>query len=236
MVRRFRAIYRTRGSRRILRRRTYRTTRRARSNRIYRRFIRRSAVKPELKWVVGTNNGEVAASTAGSVRGNPATLPIGTGVSQRIGNKIKTIRCDVNLTLINNSLTTLPNAAPARQQAQTRYILWAPRTSYSTAVAYMNNLGIATHVDFSYVTVYRDSYLSLSPPYMAEATSNDIAGGPSPYMKTIRMKLKWPRSVTFTDDNGSDLVNTKYALYLTVVNSYLATAYSITTKMWYFDA
>ena len=216
--------------------RMFRGVRRTRGS-IFKRFIKRTALKPELKYVLTTSSNTTAGGTPFTFALTPAVLGEGTGISARVGNQVSFIKFDTRLEFKNNSPTTT-GAAPVVQSGRIRVCVWTPRIDFTRSLAYMNSIDMNTHIDYNAVTLLKDFQTYLSPPYMAEATSNDIAGGPFPYARTIPFTQKFPRKVKFggINDGGiSTLDEEKETCYLTFYSD-LNVAWLHNTKLWYFDS
>lgn len=232
--------FRRRGGR-IYRRRRFRTTRVQRSRRIFRRFIRRRAAQVELKYQYqGPVLAEIPAANNYTNNAHSNAFVQNTGVGARVGNQIKFVKVDFNIQIFNNSATTLPLRAPAVQSAYTRILFWTPRVAVAQATDYMTNIvGVITPIDFTVVTVLRDVLVNLSPPYMAEATTNDIAGGPFAYSVIRHFKIPHPRKVKFASANinpNNTIDPDTHQLYFTIVNSSLDTRIAYSNKIYFIDA
>lgn len=164
----------------------------------------------------------------------PLTLNQGTNYDQRVGNQVNFIKVDGRMNFRNDSATTV-GTAPQVPNSLVRLIVWSPRVDYSTALTYMNALQTGSLLDPLYATYHRDITFSLSPPYMAEATSNDIAGGPSLYSTIKNLSIRFPRKVKFAP-SSVNVDEEKYSLYFTVVNGQLNLIGFYNFRTWYFDS
>lgn len=221
--------------RRFNRRRKFRTTRVQKSRRLFRKFIRRKALKPELKYqTTDSQSPSIPPNGCYTAKVTPSQINFGTSAGTRIGQRVNFIKLDITAQVRNDSTTSV-TSAPTMQSAPHRFVVWSPRTDITTAVTYMNAIGVGTIIDYSYVTVYRDVIFHLSPPYMAESTSNDIAGGPCLYLWLRRFSLRFPRKVTF--GGGNTLVDEeKYSCYFTVVTSGFPAVANLSHRTYYYDA
>lgn len=227
--------------RRVFRRRF--TSRRARSRRIFKKFIRRRAIRPELK-----NNVSTVVISAGVSVGTNLTnwaitdrLAVGTGISNRIGGQVNFVKVDLGVKLTNNS-SQLAGAAPIRHSAECRVIVWSPRIDITQATTFMASIS-STHdmVDPNAVTVHRDRLVQLSPTYTVGSTAGTVVAnaGNAPYSRTLKFKIKYPRKVMFgnasTNPNGL-FDDEKHGIYVTVYAIDLAILVSWTGRLFFFDA
>jgi len=236
------SIYRRNGRYRGVRR-TY-TSKRVRSNRIFRRFVRRTATKPELKWIIaawgsgsiGTQQG--APATYYTQAMTPITLNPGTGVGTRIGNQVNFIKVDARWVINDDSNQTFPLKAPARNTFPVRIVVWTPRRPVLQASNHIEQLNIQSQIDFDQVTVLMDTIQYISPTYIEESETNEPAGGPRLSALVIKRSFKFPRKVKFTTGNN-DLDPEKDILYVTFkVHLVLNAGITVTAenKTWYFDS
>lgn len=215
----------------------FRPSRIQKSRRIFKRFIRRTAIRPELKFVDAQQTiPNIIPLTSRSFKLSPDAIETGVSRSQRTGAQVKFIKVDLNAVFRNNSSTTSPAVAPSIQSANHRFIIWTPRVDITAAINYMNSItNYAVLFDYNIITIVRDITFALSPPYMSEATTNDIAGGPRPYEIMKKFKIPHPRKVKFFNQAGT-IDEERYTLYCTIVTSYLDTIMILNTRTFYFDA
>lgn len=211
---------------------------RKRFGKIYRRFVRRKAMKPELKFGVIAQS---AILTGGSSPArvttfvSPDQISTGTGNNQKIGRQVNLVKMFIRLQIRNNSDTT--GTAPAIHTGVSRIVLWTPRVDSTAAITYMNTLGsVLDQIDFDTVTVVKDTLVTLSPPYMQELAGADISAGPKNYQRVFGWMIKFPRKAKFYEANNANLNPDKDILYMTIVGGVLKTSTDFTTKLFYFDA
>lgn len=229
-------------------RRYWRTTRlrprAVRSNRIFRRFIRRTAPRPELKWSLNTfNSGSVGTQTGATDTFytqalSPLTLNPGTGVGTRIGNQLNFIKVDCRFFYQDNSNQTTPLTAPDYLSYPVRTIIWTPRRPYTEAAAHVQGLTDQQLIDYDQVTVHRDLTVYLSPTYINESGTNEPAPGGRNSGIVKNFKVKFPRKVKLTAANN-DLDPQTDILYVTFLCSSVPRSGCIVyanSKTWYFDS
>lgn len=239
----FRRRYKRTYRRRTFKKRRY-TSRRTRSNRIFKRFIRRDALKPELKYKnsiydsgsIGNQNGATSRFYTDSVM--PATITNGPTVNDRIGNQINVIKCDLRFYIRDFSNQTTPLSAPINLTYSIRCIIWSPRRPVAQALAHIQSREMESQIDYNLVTVYRDVMLKMSPTYIAEATTNEPNGGPRDGQILKVFKIKFPRKIKFTPVND-DLDPDKDMLFATFkVNTTSGAGIRVNgdNRVWFFDS
>lgn len=221
--------------------RMFRRTPRARTRYRLRRFVRRP-MRTELKWLItaSTSNQDVGPGLHITQPISATAIPQGPGINERVGNQCKLTRVGLHLVVLNNSPTTAPITAPTVQSSICRVIIWSPRIEVARVLNYFNAVPIRviTQLDFNVMTVHKDQLVYLSPPYMAEATTNDIAGGPFALGKQYRWSFFFPRSVKFSNVAGdsADVDDDKDVMYCTVVAGNLDVRWTFEAKTWFKDA
>lgn len=237
-MRRFRAIYRTRGSRKAYSnntysRRKYRTTRVQRSNRIFRKFIRRTAIRPELKFSDLNYEGTVNANSVQNIRVSMSNMETGTAHYQRIGNQVNFVKVDLRMIVRNNSSTT-SGSAPVEASFYHRIIIWSPRIDFNAASLAMTGMDFNDIIDHNAVTVYRDVMQILYPPYMQEDLTDATPAGNGRDKIFRKFSIKFPRKVKF-GLGLTGLDEEKNSLYMTI-KTQGAIAYNTQSRVWFFDA
>jgi len=224
--------------RRVFRRKrfvNYKARRWMKGQRLFRRFLRKKS-KPELKYntsQINFNNMVANTNTTSSI--TPTALQSGTLRSEKIGQQVKFVKVSIRLLVNNDSATTAPEAAPSLQSSLNRIIIWTPRLDMETCQEYMSNLVIPTLLDPNYITVLRDVTFNMSPPYMQEATNNDIAGGPFARQYIKRFEILHPRNVHFPFDSNS-IDEEKYGMFITFVNGEFINDMICFARTFYYDA
>lgn len=220
-----------------------RTGRRARSNRIFRRFIRRRAIRPELKWASNSINATVG-NQAGATNVNsysfaltPQAIGQGTGIGDRIGNELNFIKVDIRTTYVDDSTLTDGNR-PAHHSYLVRQVIWSPRVDIDLALAYMNDINSYSNIDFNNATILSDTTFTMSP--RIEGVAGVVVGqATNPSLKLVTRKVKFPRKVKFSNNTLTTVDEEKYTLYMTIVCDTVAQAgvhHYTEAKTWYFDS
>lgn len=216
----------------------------ARSRRIFKRFIRRRAVRPELKFSdnvftsgpIGSQSTATAAFYTQAV--TPLTLAPGTGVGTRIGSQVNFVKVDFRMFIVDDSNQTFPLNAPVLCSYPIRLIIWTPRRPYLQAAAHVQGLNVHQLPNYDILTVFKDITFNLSPTYVAETTSNEPGAASSNASILRTFKLMFPRKVKLTDAN-SDLDPQTDILYATwICNSVGRAGVQVycDAKTWFFDA
>lgn len=229
-------------ARRMLRRYWRRTSlrprsRRARSNRLFRRFIRRSN-KPELKYILSEWDQAVNENVKYTNSISAIEIAKGTSAGQRVGNQLRLVKLDFSFLIRDNSSQTI--TAPTVQSYNVRVVVWTPRTDYNRAATYMNLLSIAGHIDYNFVTVYRDFHVKLSPAYM-QGTAAVVGAAPFAFSKVVRMKIKFPRKVHLQDnsdllDEDKDVMFATFVAEDTPGTAIAGIRIFTQSKLWFYDA
>lgn len=246
-------IYKSRSRSRYAFRKIRKTPRIVKSKRIFRRFIRRNAIKPELKYYrqhfdfdsefsntsTTTNPGTYSAQLT------PVNLPQGTGVGTRIGNQVNFIKFDFRMLLraetFTNSAGTFFNGND--NSFLVRCTIWSPRVTFTEAQNYMNGISSEENINFDMVTVHKDWMIRLGnnqyqSNFNSGGTPTILAGGVADsYFKKI--SLKFPRKVKFGVDGDTALDQEKYAAFVTYTSKFnILSAFhgDLDIKTWYFDS
>lgn len=223
-------------------RKAYRRTGRiAKSRRIFRRFINRQALKPELKHVVQSGNqlvgyGGTGVGTNYATSLTPITLAQGVTTATRIGNMIKYVKVDLRMVFYDNSGNT-GATAPDWSSFLVRYVIWTPRSSTSDANAYVTNITMNSVLDFDALTVYKDVTFSLAPAFIDVGSTSQVNTG-ARCQKVINHKIMFPRKVHFSATN-TDLDPSKDIMNIVVIpqnNAGIGFYFNFSCKTWYFDA
>lgn len=210
------------------------SSRRRRTYNIMRRMRRSS--RPELKFItLNLEDGNVGRNTTVTRNITPVIIEQGVGVGQRIGNQVKTIKAVMRYYIRDNSFQTAPAVAPNIHTGLVRTIIWTPKTDYGQSLNYMATVALLTHIDFNIVKIVRDMVTSISPSYMAEATTNDISAATAPFQRLRTLVIPFPRRITLGPGINS-FDEEKQILYMTIISPNLSIAYSFSTKLYYTDA
>lgn len=199
---------------------------------IFKRFIKRTAIKPELKWV--TADQTFSSTTTTSSRAFSAVaIPQGTAVNNHIGGQCNLIKVDYRMYLVYNRDTV------AQRLSDTgRYVLWTPRVDLGKATAYMNTISVTTIIDIQYVTIHEDRLVYLSPNDTQSGSTVTPGSGPMKNNVVVTGSCKFPRKVKFPSVTAdiSDLDDEKNIMYITNVNQSARYDYDCRTKLWFFDS
>lgn len=216
---------------------------RFRSKRIFKKFIKRRAIKPELKYVIVNQSQQVGLQSGSGGPTFSTTLSAdsitqGSTVQNRIGAKVNIIKVDVNILIKDNSNQTFPLVAPKLGSYLVRIICWAPRTTVALAQTYMTALSINSNIDFHQATVYHDKCYNFAISYISETTSNDPAPGMGMAIRNFKWKFKFPRKVHLPQ--GQDELDVeKYVMFITYIANDLTGAGIVfyqESKTWFYDS
>lgn len=232
-------IYKVRTNR--LRRTGY-FRRTGRSNRIFRRFISRRAVKPELKkiftqWnqIVGYGGTGVGVSYTFNV--TPLTMAQGITSYTRIGTTVKFVKVDIRLLLLDASGVT-GVTAPDYASCLLRIIVWSPRIASASAATQLGSTGMTGFADTDSATIYYDKIMVTQPAFIDVGSTGYLNAGADKVNCHRRMSFKFPRKVHFKEAN-TDIDPDKDIMYITIVPQNVA-GYGVTvylnSRLWYFDS
>lgn len=247
-------FYKKRSVSRYRKRYMKRTSKVKKSNYLFRKFIRRRALKPELKYSDSTFSFDsyfytgTPSSTPGtySAQITPIALTQGPGVGGRIGNQLSFVKFDFRMVLhaepFQNAGGTF--SAPVGNTILVRTTIWSPRVVFSEAQAYMNNITNETNIDFNMITVHRDMNIMMAVDALSSVNYSSSVGvingtGGFPDTCSRVFKVKFPRKVKFGVDADITIDQEKYSAFVTFTlkkNNYTAIHGDIDCKTWYFDS
>lgn len=245
VIRRRALLYASRRNRTLRRRMDFvmrATGRRGRSNRLFRRFINRRAIRPELKWTTNIANAQLGNSIGSTALTSttpltPVTIGQGVGIGSRVGDQVKFVKIDVR-TVLRDASGANNVTAPLLPDYLIRCIVWSPRVDITAATTNMNAMTIQLQVDYNIVTVISDRTYRLAPHFIGDTVSADPNTG-ALSTRVLYHKFKFPRKVKFAG-NTIDLVDEeKFSCYMTFICDNLTGVgftYNINSKTWYFDS
>lgn len=215
---------------------------RQRSARIYRRFIRRKAKKPELKYKSIVAAAGLATGGASATRitfaASTDNIANGTGVDQKIGRQVNLTKVNIRMRIANNSANG-SLTAPSEANGIYRVIFWTPRVDFTAATNYMNTLTTPIdQINFDIVTVHYDRCMSNSNPIMAAVAGSVYgpSGGPSLGERVILKTFKFPRKCKFYEASPATLNVDKDILYCTIIGGRLSILIDCVSRTWYYDS
>lgn len=227
---RFRGAFRFRKFSRYSRGRMLRSLRSRRTyngRRRFRRMMRRSRGKPELKFIQQEYNPQTSPNPASTLVANskwigaltPSTINVGSSVSARIGNEIKFMRNQFRLDLV-----TLGTGSAAGINGYVRILVVSPRIAYTQFENHINLMVYNEPMDYNVATVHHDRYYVMGYDSWVPAGADRVPT-PVPTVRHTKFVTSFPRKVKFAQGSSTVDVNTD-TLYAVIFNN---TAYNIRT-------
>lgn len=207
-----------------------------RSNRIFRKFIRRSALRPELKYNLFANQSGAVVGTTLNLHTDQIVQ--GTTIGTRIGQSLKFVKLDYMLDFYDATSSTGVNGA-VRNSYGLRYMIWSPRVDANTAIDYMNTVKFRDFIAYDAVTIYRDVRMVMHPKIFLNGGTAALNNHGN-QVCFIRSSMKYPRKVHFAIGN-STLDEEKDRIYITFVidtdqsGTDVRSGLFLQSKLWYFD-
>lgn len=235
MPRFFRKYRRTFRRRRFSRRAIRRT--RPGSKRFFRK--QRRWAKPEVKWIVRSSASTPIAANAitNGAAISPNVIPVGPGISERIGNSIK-----LRKLLFNIQFTTFDDeATDVRADGVIRVILWTPTQNHTFALDYLQGITIdqwQLPLDWNRVRVHRDLNIRIGfDKYVFTADNTDyLVQTVYPTRVARKFVIPFPRTIAFAGNTGDSLDINKDMMYMTIFNpNTFRVNYDFDSKLTYID-
>lgn len=174
---------------------------------MYRRMFKKTG-KPEIKWLNLNASMVTAVSGVNTNKVTPTTIPPGSGQSERIGNKIKTLSLSVYFEV--NSDTVGTYALPV---SKVRVILWSPKLSDGPVTVQIQTYNNADFVDPNIAHVHLDTNFNIYQINQGSATFDPTSG--ESYTKRFRKFIRFPRTIDFINGNNN-ILDFKDMIFLTV--------------------
>lgn len=167
--------------------------------------LARRRAKPELKRIDGVQDEVLVYNQTNGSRFrryfNPSAMTQGTGISQRVGNRIKTMRVSYEFWVwqVATSNGTYANFPFYRF----RVMIFSPRVDQGILETYLiNNLTVENYFDPNIMTVYYDKIWTLSNRYVNNpGTFTPTATNLAPAMIHKKGYITFPRNVQFRSDS-----------------------------------
>lgn len=210
--------------RRFRGRRRYRRRRRSTSRRIVSRGLRRRQPVPEIKWVDIRTPNAITAGAWSQRAISPVTWTKGTGVSQVLGNEIRTRYATFRFQCHGATSASTNKTAP---DGILRVMLFTTEDTDATATAYFGTLtNLDDFVDYNQIHVLKDLKISLG-----NSAATDLS---VPFTKLFRISIPFVRNMRLT--NGGTVVKQRDVIRMATYAYYNDADIECNCRVTYMDA
>lgn len=221
---------------------SFRRPRISKTRRIMKRFMKRAALRPELKFAILQNTFGQSAATNTTTKVSQNDVSIGGDEQQRLGEQINVSKIYMRMYMADSSGNT-GSTAPNYPDSRHRIIFWTPRVDYLLALAYMTLVTDQVSIlDTNVVTIHKELNFALGSSYIdatGGATGVLAAASATPTVKFIDFVIPFPRKVKFgpTALTGNTIMNrNKDVLYASFITGRNPMTWSFSSKLIYSDS